>query len=95
MPSARQAQARYLASSPKWSLVNYNYKESDLRDGDLVIYRRSNGNGHVCFYVKVNGKGCLIEAAYKEKYGYVNTSIRKVLKPASNVVELKIYRPNS
>ena len=95
MPSARQSQAKHLKSSSKWTLVNYTYKESDLRDGDLIIYRRSNGNGHVCFYVKVNGKGCLIEAAYKDKYAYVNTSLKKVLKPASNVVELKVYRPNS
>ena len=95
MPTGLSGQWKYLPTSKKWNQINYTYKESDLRSGDIITYKRSNGNGHICMYVKVNGKGCLIEAAYKDKYGRVNTSLKKVLSPASNVIELKVYRANS
>lgn len=92
MPTARMQQAKYLKKSSKWKEIKYHYKESELQSGDIIIYRRNNGHGHICFYVKVNGKGCLIEAAYKEKFGYVNTSIKKALDPANNVIEFRVYR---
>ena len=95
MPKARQTQSTYLQTSPKWNKVNYSFKESELRSGDIIIYKRSNGDGHICMYVKINGKGYLAEAAYKSKFGCINTSIRKVISPAQNVIELNVYRAAS
>lgn len=76
----------------KWNRVNYNYRESDLQSGDIFIYKRKNGNAHVCMYVVVNGKGYVAEASFtRHLYGYLNPSLSKILKK-SDKKTLYVYR---
>jgi len=92
MPAGLGGQWKYLPKSKKWKKVNYHFKESELRSGDIITYRRTNGEGHIMLYIKVKGKGYLCEAAYKSKYGMFNTSLKKALRPAKNVKTLSVYR---
>ena len=92
VPQGVTSQWSYYASSSKWIKVNYSYKESDLRSGDIIIYKKTNGNWHVCMYVKINGKGCIAEASYTlKRYGFINTSLSKILK-SSDKTKLCVYR---
>lgn len=73
----------YLPKHPeKWAKVNYTYKESDLRTGDIIIYYYKKGSSkHVCMYVKINGKGYLAEANYPSGYyGFINASKGKIFR---------------
>lgn len=75
----------------KWTKVNYSYKESELRNGDIIIYKKTDGSGHVCMYVTINGEGYLAEAALSDRYGMINSSISKILK-SSDKSKLAVYR---
>ena len=86
-------QWEHLDSSDLWQEVSYNYKESDLRNGDIIIYQRPTGSEHICIYVKINGKGYLAEAAIKTYYGHISkiTSGSKIFK-SSDKKKFKVYR---
>ncbi len=83
----------HLNNSDLWKEVPYSYKESDLRNGDIIIYQRPTGSEHVCVYVKINGKGYLAEAAIKTYYGHISkiTSGSKIFKK-SDKKKIKVYR---
>ena len=83
----------HLDDSDKWQVVPYSYKESELRNGDIIIYKRYSGSQHVCVYVKINGEGYLAEAALKTYYGHLSkvTSGSKIFKGSDKEV-LKVYR---
>lgn len=84
----------YLPKHPeKWVKINYTYKESDLRSGDIIIYYYKKGGGkHVCMYVKINGKGYLAEANYPSGYyGFINGSKGKLFK-SSDKKKFAVYR---
>ena len=86
----------HLAKSNKWQAVPYSYKESDLKNGDIIIYQRYSGSEHICIYVKINGQGYLAEAAIKTYYGHLTklTSGSKIFKK-SDKKKLIVYRPTS
>lgn len=91
MPAGVQSQWSHLASSDSWTRVGFSYSESDLQEGDIIIYKKTNGNWHVCMYVKQNGKGCLAEASYTQKrFGFINSSLSKVLKRDKK--QIAVYR---
>ena len=76
----------------KWNRVNYNYSEEDLQSGDIFIYKKTNGNSHVCMYVVINGKGYIAEASYtRHLYAYLNPSLSKIL-TKSDKKTLYVYR---
>lgn len=78
----------------KWTEVPYTRQESELQSGDILIYKKTNGQ-HVTMYVKINGKGYLAEAAYYpdnptgSKYPFINSSISKIFK---SYPKMKVYR---
>lgn len=86
-------QWEHLNSSDLWQEVSYSYKESDLRNGDIIIYQRPTGSEHVCIYVKINGQGYLAEAAIKTYFGHLSklTSGSKIFK-SSDKKKFKVYR---
>ena len=83
----------HLNNSSLWQEIPYSYKESDLRNGDIIIYQRYSGSEHVCIYVKINGKGYLAEAAIKTYYGHLSklSSGSKIFK-SSDKKKFKVYR---
>ena len=84
----------YLPEHPeKWVKVDYGYKESDLRDGDIIIYYYKGGRGqHVCMYVTINGKGYIAEANYPSGYyGFINGSKAKLFR-SSDKKKFAVYR---
>ncbi len=89
----KSGQWEHLDSSPLWQEVSYSYKESDLRNGDIIIYQRPTGSEHICIYVTINGKGYLAEAAIKTYYGHISkiTSGSKIFKSSDKKV-FKVYR---
>lgn len=97
MPTSLNKQWEAFEDKTKWNRVNYTYKESDLRSGDIFIYKKSNGSQHVCMYVIINGKGYIAEAAYytstpeKNKYAFINSSTSKLFK-SSDKTKLAVYR---
>lgn len=92
MPRGLDGQWKAFEDTSKWSRVNYNFKETDLQSGDIFIYKKTNGNSHVCMYVVIDGKGYIAEASYTNKYyGYINTSLSKILK-SSDKTSIKVYR---
>lgn len=80
-PRGRDEQVKHLKNSSKWQLVD------TAREGDVIIYQRENGNGHVC--ICIGDK--IVEAAF-EKY-YPKTTNRKstILNPKGKKW-VRIYR---
>ena len=92
VPQGVTSQWSHYANSDKWMRVNYSYSETDLQSGDIIIYKKTNGNWHVCMYVVQNGKGYVVEASYTRKlYGYFNSSLTKILR-SSDKKQLRVYR---
>lgn len=44
------------------------------KDGDVVLYKKSNGGGHVL----IRGNGVIYEAGFENSYGHVQTSLKKL-----------------
>ena len=53
----------YLPKSDKFKKVSVDEK-SDLKAGDIIIYRKKSGGGHICIYI---GDGKVVEAGYVTK----------------------------
>lgn len=94
MERSLEKQWESFRDTTKWSEVPYTGRESELQNGDILIYKKENGQ-HVTMYVKINGKGYLAEAAYypdnptKSKYPFINSSISKIFK---SYTKIKVYR---
>jgi hypothetical protein len=41
-------------------------------------------------YVKIGSKGVIAEASYKKRYGFINTSLSKILK--KDKAKIAVYR---
>ena len=94
MPRGETEMWSYFPNSDKWIQVAYSGKESELRSGDVILYKRTDGGQHVLLYIKINGKGVIAEAAYQKSYGHINTSLSKIQK-WSNKTKMVVYRPTS
>ena len=65
-PRGLDEQIPHIKKSSKWKRINPK-KQSDLKAGDIVIYKKSTGGGHICIYI---GGGKYCEAGYNSKrYG--------------------------
>lgn len=91
---SKSGQWAHLEQSDKWTRVPYNYKEEDLQNGDIIIYKRKSGSQHICMYVKINGKGYLAEAAIKTYYGHIGKLSTKVFNPKDKK-KLYVYRASN
>ena len=94
MPRGETEMWSYFPKSDKWIQVPYSGKESELRSGDVILYKRTDGGQHVLLYIKINGKGVIAEASYQKSYGHINTSLSKIQK-WSNKTKMVVYRPTS
>lgn len=95
MPRGLGGQFKHLKKSSKWDEVKFDYKKPDLKAGDLVLYKRKNGGGHIMVIVEINGKLMIAEAAVNKYYGHINTSISKIKSKGSGSKEkttTKVYR---
>lgn len=66
----------------RFSVVKYNHKASDLRKGDVMMYKRVDEKGahyHIWIIVEVDGKLCMAEARQNHCWAY-KRSIKKALK---------------
>ena len=54
---------KYLPKSDRFKKVSVDSK-SDLKAGDIIIYRKKSGGGHICIYI---GSGRIVEAGYVTK----------------------------
>ena len=83
----------HLDKSDKWQEIPYTYKESELKNGDVIIYKRYSGSQHVCIYVVIGGKGYLAEASLKTYYGHLTklTSGSKIFNKTDKE-KFKVYR---
>lgn len=65
-PRGLAEQIPYIAKSSKWKSINPK-KLSDLKPGDVIIWKKTSGVGHICIYI---GGSKVCEAGYKTKrYG--------------------------
>lgn len=65
-PRGLSEQIPYIKKSSKWKEINPK-KLSDLKPGDVIIWKKTNGTGHICIYI---GGSKVCEAGYKTKrYG--------------------------
>lgn len=95
MPRGLAGQFKYLKKSKKWDEVKFNYNKPDLKPGDLVLYKRKNGGGHIMVIVEINGKLMIAEAAFQKYFGHITTSINKIKSKGSGSKEkttTKVYR---
>ena len=87
-------QGYHMAHSSKWQKINYSFKSSDLKAGDIVIYGRKSGGGHILIIVEVNGKLAIAEAGLNSSYGHITTSLSKILN-SSKFSRIEVYRATS
>lgn len=90
-PRGWDDQYPYLQKSDKWTKVPYSGDLSELKDGDIIIYKRKSNRKHTCIYVQIDGKPYLAEAQIKRYFGYLNPGNKKV-RQFSNKKILEAYR---
>lgn len=64
------------------TVVKFNHRASDLKRGDIMVYRRTDSKGdhyHIWVVIEVNGKLCMAEARQGHCYPY-KRGIKKALK---------------
>lgn len=100
MPSGLAKQITYLRKSNKYTEHSYECVPSStnaVQVGDIVLYQRQNGDGHIMIIVAVNGKKAIAEASYPKGYfGHINTSLSKITNPGSGEKKkrwTRVYRP--
>ncbi len=74
IPRGLKEQIPYLAKSSKFKSIEYS-GFSSLKGGDIIIYTRKSGGGHVLIVVKQNNTFYIAQASYNGKnpglYGYM------------------------
>ena len=73
-PRALGTDYSYLEASKKFKKVKVT-KVKDLKDGDIIIYKRTNGKGHICMFVG----GKIKHAAYNKWYPRTQKCAAKML----------------
>ena len=74
----------YLENDTKnWMRVSYSGDDSQLQNGDIIIYKKDSGGQHVLIYTRINGVGYMCEAANTGtattcKYGYCKKATSKI-----------------
>lgn len=84
---------KYLRGKQRFSEVKFKGKASELRKGDVMIYRRVDSKGkhyHIWAIVEVNGKLCMAEANQGRYYAHQTKTLKKALKSYDKVW---LFRP--
>lgn len=93
-PRGLDEQIPYLRKSKKWKVApteNGKYLLKNLRQGDVIVWRKSSGVGHICIVVKVNGVKYIAEAGYLTKRWPVLAKKAKTIDPDDYKL-CKVYR---
>lgn len=95
-PRGLDQQWPYMEKSSKWKEVaNFDRNVSSLKNGDIIIYRKSSGSGrHVFIYYNTNGNAGYAEASLKSKYGIAIAGTSAVQKKLSksNITKIAVFR---
>lgn len=81
-----ESQIPYLKDSGKYDQVS-KPSVSTLKNGDIIVYLRSESGGHICIY----HEGKIKEAAYESWYGRTTNSVKNRLS-VSGKKWVKVYR---
>ena len=85
-PRALEKQYDYLKNSNKYDEIK-NAKVKDLKDGDIIIYKKTKDSGHICFHVG----GKIKHASLKKWYGRTTDNAKSVMNKDGKI-ELHVYR---
>lgn len=85
-PRGLSGQKPYLKISPHFDEVK-KPTIKNLKDGDIIIYEKKSGGGHICIYVD----GKIKEASHEKWYG-VTTDTVKSRMDTTNKKWLRVYR---
>ena len=85
-PRGLSSQIKYLPKSKKFEQVK-NPTVKTLQDGDIIIYKRDDGGGHICMYVG----GKIKQASLKNWYGRTTNTASGVLTTKGRQW-VKVYR---
>ncbi|MDD6096923.1 MAG: hypothetical protein PUC20_05410, partial [Firmicutes bacterium] len=98
-PRGLEQQWPYLKTSDKWQVVkNFNKKVDMLRNGDVIIYRKSEAGeklrGHILIYYKTSGKEGYAEASLNNTYGHLVPGKEAVQKKLDKnyIKYIEVYR---
>ena len=98
-PRGLEQQWPYLKTSDKWQVVkNFNKKVDMLRNGDVIIYRKSEEGeklrGHILIYYKTGGKEGYAEASLNNTYGHLVPGKEAVQKKLDKnyIKYIEVYR---
>lgn len=87
-PRCLSQQDKYLSKSKKFERVK-NPTVKKLKDGDIIIYQKREGGGHICIFAK----GKIKHAAYKRWYGRTTNNEAKMLSTKGRKF-VHVYRAN-
>ena len=85
-PRGLSDQVKYLPKSKKFEQVK-NPTVKTLQDGDIIIYQRNDGGGHICMYVG----GKIKHASLKKWYGRTTDTAKSALSTKGRRW-IKVYR---
>ena len=89
-PRALAKDLGYLPASSKFKRIYPSI--SELQPGDIIMYLRHGGGGHICVYVEVNGQGYIANAHYSGggAYGCIDMKPGNII--GKSYKRLEIYR---
>ena len=85
-PRGLSDQIKYLAKSKKFEQVK-NPTVKKLQDGDIIVYKRNDGGGHICMFVG----GKIKHASLKKWYGRTTDTAKSALSTKGRQW-VKVYR---
>lgn len=94
-PRGLAEQFTYYKNSDKYITVKYTGDRSQLRSGDIIVYKRKNATGaHTCLYLIKDGREYIAEANYNSTYGILQNSGSAIdyRLTKSNKKSIAIYR---
>ncbi len=86
-PRSLASQVKYLAKSNKFKRI-YPDSAKELKNGDIILYARPNGNGHTCIFYD----GKIKEGSFQYCYGKTTDTAATRLN-TSGKKWVKVYRP--
>lgn len=91
-PRSLSDQVRYLEKHKEYTLIK-GATEKTLRDGDIVVYKKLDGGGHICMYVEGKIKHAALEKWYLRTTNNAKSIMSKKNKKGKTVKKwIKVYR---
>lgn len=87
-PRGLSSQLSEFPKSKKFTTTKYNgapSSKSAVQPGDIVMYKKPGGAGHIMVICKEKGKTVIAEAAVNKYYGHINTNLGKVTTKSSKI----------